>query len=68
MQDREPELPWWAGGGTERCPVCLQLYAYEVEVRCAGCDAPLCPQCAVEVRASLVTRHCPDCAPAPGEV
>ena len=54
-------VPWWAHGGSERCPVCLQLYAYEVEVRCADCDGPLCPLCAVEVTVELVARRCPDC-------
>jgi len=36
--------PWWLGGG-ETCPVCLQPYILEAEVRCVGCDGPHCPLC-----------------------
>ena len=61
METQEPQIAWWAGGGSERCPVCLQLYAYEVQVRCTDCDGPLCPQCAVEVRLEMVARRCPEC-------
>jgi hypothetical protein len=53
--------PWWAEGGSERCPFCLQSYAYEVEVRCADCDRPSCPHCAVVERHTAVVRRCPDC-------
>ena len=35
---------------TEQCPACLQLYVYELEVRCARCDEPACPFCAIEAR------------------
>lgn len=55
MQDR-----WWLDHGEESCEHCLQRYAYEIEVRCVACDAPLCPQCAVEVRATR-TVYCPGC-------
>jgi hypothetical protein len=47
MAEAEPTVPWWAG--SERCPRCLQLYAYEVERRCGWCDGPLCPFCVVTV-------------------
>ena len=59
--ETNPTERWWAVGGTERCPACLQLYAYEVEVRCVDCDGPLCPLCVVEVRAEALLRRCPDC-------
>jgi hypothetical protein len=36
--------PWWLGG-EERCPVCLQVYVLEMEVRCVNCDGPHCPLC-----------------------
>lgn len=51
---------WWLDGGTEQCERCLQRYAYEIEVRCVACDAPLCPHCAVVV---METREsfCPGC-------
>lgn len=42
---------WWLAPGTEVCEQCEQRYVYEVEVRCVDCDAPLCPICAVHVRA-----------------
>ena len=38
-------LPWWLTGADEECPACGQAYAYEIEVRCVDCDAPLCPVC-----------------------
>lgn len=47
--------------GTETCPLCLQSYAYEMEIRCEFCDEPLCPCCADGKRA------CPDCTGADGE-
>jgi hypothetical protein len=61
-EDRQP--PWWAHGGSERCPRCLQLYAYEVETRCVDCDGPLCPFCVVSVTAVLAevpSARCRDC-------
>ena len=67
METHEPDLPWWAAGGTERCPACLHLYAYEVQVRCVDCDGPLCPLCAVEVRVEVVSRRCPECCQDAGE-
>jgi hypothetical protein len=65
MEQRDLVIPWWLAGGTERCPVCLQLYAYEVQVRCVDCDGPLCPCCAVEVRLDAVARRCPGCGDEP---
>ena len=56
-------IPWWLEGGGERCPVCLTAYAYEVEVRCAACDRPSCPLCAVRVHTHAET-VCFDCAEA----
>jgi hypothetical protein len=55
------ELPWWAAGGSERCPRCLQLYAYEVEYRCVDCDGPLCPFCAVTASVEVRDVRCGDC-------
>jgi hypothetical protein len=54
--------PWWLEGGEETCEVCLATYAYEVEVRCHDCDQPMCPGCAVWVRAQVEV-YCPGCAP-----
>ena len=54
-------LPWWATAGSESCPVCLQRYHLEMEVRCTDCDAPLCPHCAVTVALQVAGSHCPDC-------
>lgn len=53
--------PWWAEGGSETCPVCHQSYVYELEVRCHRCDQPLCPQCVVTERLTVVSHLCPGC-------
>ncbi|MGH7481352.1 MAG: hypothetical protein ACRELV_04305 [Longimicrobiales bacterium] len=45
---------------TEVCAACEQRYLYELEYRCVECDAPLCPICAVSVRARRTVR-CVDC-------
>lgn len=45
------ERGWWNATGSEACAVCAARFDYEIEVRCADCDAPLCPLCAVEVEA-----------------
>jgi hypothetical protein len=37
-------------GAIEECPVCLQLYCFELERRCEGCDTRMCPWCVVEVK------------------
>jgi hypothetical protein len=42
----------------EQCSSCLQLYAYETEVRCAHCDAAGCEFCAVRVEQVW---YCVDC-------
>ena len=60
-------LPWWASGGDETCPFCLQRYHYHLEVRCTGCDQPLCPSCAARLSIEVVELHCPDCGTAAGE-
>lgn len=54
-------VPWWAGGGSESCPFCHQSYVYELEVRCHRCDRPLCPQCVVTERLTVVSHRCPEC-------
>jgi hypothetical protein len=40
-------------GAMEECPVCLQLYRFELERRCEDCDARLCPWCVIEVHIEL---------------
>ncbi len=55
------DRPWWLRG-EERCDFCLERYAYEMEVRCVGCDRPVCPVCAVRVQVRRET-FCPECAP-----
>lgn len=56
-----PERGWWNATGWEECSVCAARFDYEVEVRCADCDAPICPLCAVEIRARE-ERVCVPCA------
>jgi hypothetical protein len=56
-----PARPGRADAETERCGFCLQTYVYEVQVRCADCDLPMCPFCVVRARAGRVT--CRDCGP-----
>jgi hypothetical protein len=51
---------WWIAGSDVDCSHCFQGYAYEREVRCVVCDAPVCPFCVVRVEARVV---CQDCAP-----
>ena len=43
-KSKSPSMPWWLEG-EEQCPHCHQLYAYELEIRCAECDEPGCPHC-----------------------
>jgi hypothetical protein len=64
MATTQKAFPWWLAGGTEACPVCLQGYAYELELRCVDCDGPLCPQCVVRLSAVRVEVFCPECAAA----
>jgi hypothetical protein len=56
--------PWWAPGGAgaeaEACPCCFGFYAYEIEVRCADCDKPMCPLCAVSGR-RIEVHVCVEC-------
>lgn len=63
-ESQRSAAPWWAPGGpsaeAEECSFCLGLYAYELQVRCADCDRPMCPVCAVSVRRREV-RICFDC-------
>lgn len=61
---RTPALPAPKHGltlspGGEECPHCEQDYAYEAEIRCARCDAPICAFC---VSPSGKYALCPDCA------
>lgn len=42
----------------EQCPICLQDYVLEMELRCSVCDGPLCPLCVVTV---LTDSFCPAC-------
>ena len=55
-------LPWWATTGDRVCSNCLQRYHYHLEVRCTGCDQPLCPSCASRLSIDVVELHCVDCA------
>lgn len=54
------EAGWWNRTGSEECTVCAARFDYEVEERCADCDAPVCPLCAVEVevRTTVVCVPC----------
>ena len=47
-------------GGEKQCPHCFGTYVLEQEVRCLGCDGPMCPIC---VRVVLESQEmwCPDC-------
>lgn len=63
---RAQSTPWWAGGSPEVCSFCLGLYAYELEVRCTGCDRAVCPLCTVAVHSSRAVL-CPECPGAGGE-
>ncbi|HET9948236.1 MAG TPA: hypothetical protein VFQ22_04915 [Longimicrobiales bacterium] len=58
MKTAPAELPWWLVG-EERCAYCGGRYPYEAEVRCAACDAGMCPWCAVHAEEG---RLCPPCA------
>lgn len=57
-------VSWWLLEGDEQCPYCGLAYLRELECRCADCDGPACPHCAVIVRQGHST--CPECAPAAG--
>ena len=54
-----PKHGFSLGPGGEECPHCEQDYAYEAEMRCARCDAPICSFC---VSPSGKYALCPDCA------
>lgn len=56
----------WVERADDPCPFCLARYFLELEARCAGCDRPVCPVCAVRVRRSRVIL-CPACPPDPEE-
>lgn len=58
---RDHELAWWLGG-EETCRICLQVFAYEVGMRCSHCDGDLCPHCVIEIRETMEVL-CPGCAP-----
>jgi len=42
----------------EQCSSCLQLYAYEYEVRCVQCDGAACQFCAVRVEGEWICLGC----------
>jgi hypothetical protein len=53
----------------EQCPDCLQLYAYEFELRCYDCDASLCPFCVFHMDAHWLCFGCKEATNArPGDV
>lgn len=37
--------PYWLGGGTERCELCLDPVLLQAERRCAACDRAVCAHC-----------------------
>ena len=55
--------PWWIEGADVECRHCSLGYAYEREVHCIECDAPMCPLCVTRIRNRIL---CPDCATDPG--
>jgi hypothetical protein len=54
MRPRSHDLPWWVAGGSEICAFCGQLYAYQMERRCTGCDTPMCSMCAMKNNAEEI--------------
>lgn len=56
---------YWLAG-EERCPHCLQRYAFAIERRCTACDGPACPHCVTVVRETLEV-ICPHCEPEEGK-
>ncbi len=66
MSEKPGSRPRADPAETERCASCLQTYAYEVELRCAECDHPMCPFCVVRIGAWRLA--CPDCGPSPRRV
>jgi hypothetical protein len=53
----------------EQCPDCLQLYAYELEIRCFDCDSPLCPFCVFRIDVDWFCLGCKESRYArPGDV
>ena len=57
--------PWWAAGGSEVCAICGQAYLYEMERRCAECDAPMCFICATKNATDEIV--CSACIQVPSE-
>lgn len=53
----------WIEAADEPCGFCLQHYELALELRCSDCDRPLCPVCAVTVRARGEAL-CAECGPA----
>ena len=43
-KELQAELPWWLEGD-EQCPICLQLYAFEIRQLCSRCGEAVCPYC-----------------------
>jgi hypothetical protein len=42
----------------EQCSSCLQIYAYELEVRCMHCDGAACQFCAVRIASQWICLGC----------
>lgn len=38
-------IPYWLGGGTERCDLCAHPHVHQNEYRCAACDRAACEHC-----------------------
>jgi hypothetical protein len=52
-----PQSSTWHGAA-EQCSHCLQVYAYELEVRCTRCDGAACPFCLTRIDAEWVCVVC----------
>ena len=49
---------WWIEGADAECRHCSLGYAFEREVHCIECDAPMCPLCVERIESRVL---CPDC-------
>lgn len=65
MTDDGAERAWWQQEETAWCSFCWQGYAWELHVRCVGCDRPACPCCAAHE--GTPAPRCPECASQPPE-
>ena len=59
VHSREPHA-WWIAGADLECAHCSLGYAYEREVHCVECDAPMCALCVERVETRML---CPACVP-----